>query len=393
MSNKQNEAMRNCAVANNSAKANKSAFVLITVVILATLGGVLAAAVLYGTSSQTIRVSQELRYEKAFFIAEAGLERAKAELRSNGGTLNNIFLGADSTENTSDDGLPAFGASVNFGGGTYQVRITDNNDSDASLFVDTDETVIICSTGTYETICRTLEVTVLVGENNSPPPTTDSAVGIYGTNTSIALGGSSGIDGRDYSLPANFDCNGMACSGALTTNPAVPGVFSTESPSMTGTNKITGGIVTNGTSQFATNYWQDMADILIPQAAIILSGTYSSDTDLGTRDNPRITVATGNTTITSNLDGAGILIVMDGVNLTFSGNFHYEGIIILTGNNNFTVTGTVRIFGALVTTSEGVNISITGNPEIMYSSAALANLQNLPLNPRPLSVVYWREIK
>lgn len=391
---KQNEAKRNCAAASSPAKANEAGVVLIAVMVFAALGGVLATALLYGTGSQIKSTARQIRYEKAFFIAEAGVERTKAELRSGIRTLNEELAGADGLGNTADDGVPAFGSSSNFGGGIFQTRIIDNNDGDTDFFIDADAVVIIRSTGTYENAFRVLEVAVNVTESDFPPPDTDGAVGIYGTNTTIALGGSSGIDGRDYSLPPNFDCNGMACNGTVTTNPSVPGVFSTEDPNITGTNMITGGLITNGSSQFATNYWQDQADALIPQATITLAGgTYSSATDLGTRNNPKITVVTGNTTISSNLDGAGILIVINGVDLSFSGNFHYEGIVILTGNNNFTVTGTVRVFGALVTTSQGVNININGNPEILYSSQALANLQNLQLSPQPLKVVYWREIR
>lgn len=347
-------------------KIRESGFALVAVMIFAVLGGVLASALLYGVGSQIMSAAREIRSEKAFFIAEAGVELAKAELRS--------------------DGASSFSATTNFGGGESRYRTTTN----------TLPNVIIWSTGTYENVSRVLEVAVLVEAGNYPPPNADGAVGIYGTNTFIDFNGvASLIDGRDYSLPAIFDCNGMNCAGTVTTNPSTPGVFSTEFVTITpNTNLITGGVITNGTSQFSTNYWQDQADALIPQASIILAGgTYSSSTDLGTRDNPRITVVTGNTTLTSNLDGAGVLIVMSGIDLILSGNFHYEGIVLLMGDNEFNVQGTARVFGSLATTSQGINIQIKGNPEILYSTAALKNLQNLQLHPRPLSVVYWREIK
>ena len=351
-----------------NAKNTESGFALVAVMIFAALGSVLATALLYGVGSQIISAAREIRSEKAFFIAEAGVELAKAELRSAG--ASNFFV------------------TTNFGGGEARYRTT----------ITTPSNVIIWSTGTYENVSRVLEVAVRVGDpNDLPPPNADGALGVYGTNTQVSASGNALIDGQDYSLPVNFDCNGASCAGAVTTNPAAPGVFSTTNDTVV-TTSGSGSIVgnpptTNGTSQFSTNYWQDLADVWISQAAITLSGTYSSDTDLGTRDNPRITIVTGNTTITSNLDGAGILIVMNGINLSTSGNFHYEGIILLTGNNNFGATGTVRLFGALVSIGGG-NISTSqGTPSIMYSSEALANLRNLQLNPRALSVVYWKEIK
>lgn len=350
-------------------KQTNSGFVLITVVILAALGGVLAAALLYGTGSQITRVSREIRYEKAFFIAEAGIELAKAELRS--------------------DGASSFSTTTNFGGGEARYR----------TIMTTPSNVTIWSTGTYENVSRVLEVAVLVDPGNFPPPSADGALGVYGTGAYITVAGNATIDGRDYNVPTNFDCNGASCNGTLTTNPAVPGVFSTTTDTVV-TTSGSGDVVgnpptTNGTSQFGTNYWQDQADVWSSQAAITLTGgTYSAATDLGTRDNPQITFVTGDLTITSNLDGAGVLIVMNGADLTLGGNFHYEGIIILLGNNVFKATGTVRIFGALVIAGGGVNTTTTqGTPSILYSSQALANLQNLQMNPRSLSVVYWREIK
>jgi len=344
-------------------------FALVSVMIFAALGGVLATALLYGVGSQIISAAREIRSEKAFFIAEAGVELAKAELRS--------------------DGASNFFATTNFSGGEARYRTT----------ITTPSNVIIWSTGTYENVSRKLEVAVCLGTGNYPPPSADGALGVYGTGTVITVSGNASIDGQDYNVPANFDCNGASCSGTVTTNPAAPGVFS----SITGTVVTTSGSgdisgnppTTNGTSQFSTNYWQDQADEWISQATITFTGgTYAATTDLGTRDNPQITHVTGDLEITSNIDGAGILIVMDGIDLTLKGNIHYEGIILLLGNNHLTIGGTIRIFGAMILASGGSSYACAqGTPSVLYSSQALANLKNLQLNPRPLSVVYWKEIK
>lgn len=346
----------------------KSGFALVAVMIFAALGGILAAAMLYGVGSQIKSAAREIRYEKAFFVAEAGVELAKAELRSSG--------------------VSSFSATTNFGGGEVRYQSIKTTTSNATIW----------ATGTYENASRVLEVKVLVDPGHYPPPSADGAVGVYGSNTTVSASGNALIDGQDYSLPTNFDCNGAACAGTVTTNTVQPGVFSTTTDTAV-TTSGSGSIVgnpptTNGTSQFSANYWEDQADLWIPQAAITLSGSYSADTDLGTRDNPQITVVAGDSTITSNLDGAGILIVMNGIDLSTSGNFHYEGIIILLGNNHFGATGTVRLFGALVSTGDGGNITTAqGTPAMMYSSEALDNLKNLQMNPRAFSVVYWREIK
>lgn len=214
---------------------------------------------------------------------------------------------------------------------------------------------------------------------------TDGVVGVYGNNAQIKLTANAAIDGRDYSLPPDFYCSGSGCNGTLSTNPAIPGVFSvTKSINITGGNKIIGSIITNGISRFSTNYWQDQANALIPQATITLpGGNIAGNMILGTWDNPEITLITGNTKISGNVDGAGILIVMNNIEVELVSTFHYEGIVILIGDNKFTAQGNARIFGALVAIGDGVDIRVQGSARIMHSSEALANLNKLPLNSQP----------
>jgi hypothetical protein len=326
-----------------------------------------------------------VRYEKTFYIADAGIERAKAELRTTTRTLNQILM--------SNTLISSFASPVSFGSGTYRIRVTDNDDGDTNLFADTDETVIIRSTGTYENVSRVIEACVRITQHDITP-STDGALSVYGTNTSVAISGNGLVDGRDYAVPVDFECEGSGCAGSLTTNPAVPGIFSITNTDISGTNKVTGGIITNGTSQFATNYWVEKADELLPQSTITLAGgIYNSDMTLGTREHPEITVITGDSKINGSVDGAGILIVLANVNVDLGGNFHYEGIVMLLGELNCTELGTARIFGSVLSIGDGVSVQIKGTAEVKYSSAALANLSNLQLLPRPLSVVYWHELK
>ncbi len=380
----------------------QSGQVLLVVVLLSSIAAILAAALYYTSSAHVSSARRNLRIEKAFFIAEAGIENAKAELKQTSGSFDNVLLGPDSAASTSDDGILPFGASVNFGGGTYAVRVTDNIDSDASLFVDTDDTIILWSTGVFQNVRRVLEVCVNFSDSINPPMSADGAMILYGLTNEVVLKGSAMIDGNDYALPADFSCSGAGCLGSLiATNPATAGVFSTDTNSVV-SNAAPSQILGDPPVSLGTNaesltrdYWTNMVEELLAIATInIAGGVIGGNTTIGTRDNPQVAVLTGDTKITGNVDGAGILLVTADVEIDTTGTFHYEGIVIFIGdNNNFNDKGTASIFGAVISLGANLYMVPQGSPQIMYSTEALANLQNLQLPPREMSLVYWRQIK
>ncbi len=375
--------------------------VLLVVVLLSSIAAILAAALFYASSAHVSSARRNLRIEKAFFIAEAGIENAKAEIKQMKGSFDNVLLGSDGTASTADDGILPFGASTAFGGGSYAVFVTDNVDSDASLFVDKDETLVLWSTGVYQNVRRVLEVCVTFTDSINPPMCVDGAVVLYGLSNEVVLKGSALVDGQDYSIPASFYCSGAGCLGSLiATNPATAGVFSTD------TNSV---VVNNAPSQIlgdppislganapsvTRDYWTNMVEQLIAIATInITGGVIGGNNTIGTRVNPQVAILTGDTKITGNVDGAGILLVMADVEIDTTGTFHYEGIVIFMGNNKFNDKGTASIFGSVISLGASLDMKPQGSPQIMYSTEALANLQNLPLPPREMSLVYWHQIK
>lgn len=387
-------------------KTEQSGLVLVIVVLLSSLAAILAAALYFASTSQMIRAHREIRMEKAFFITEAGVEQAKSVLRYSQNGFNDELIGADGLTNTADDGILDFGSSVTLAGGIYTVKITDNADSDSSLFVDTDNTVIVWSTGTFQEVERALEVCVSMPDPINPPMSADGALSLYGTNAEVALQGSALIDGQDYSVPADFLCSGSGCLGAMiATNPSVAGVFSSTTSSLVtveGSADISGNppVELGGAGDYTEQEWMAMAQELIPLATITIpGGVISGNQTIGTRENPQIVLLTGDVKITGTVDGAGILIVQGGVDIDFTGTFHFEGIVILIGDGisdapiEFNDHGTASIFGAVVAVGGELDIKPHGSPQIMYSTEALANLANLQLPPNELSVVYWRQIK
>lgn len=356
---------------------NASGMVLVVVVIFATAACILATGLYFASGSRIKQVRQEMRFEKAFFVAESGVENAKAALRANPTNLNTVL----------------FGGFTNYGGGRFYVSARTNGG--------TNNIVIIRATGMVEQATRVLEVQIrLVAPSPAVPGISDGAVCFYGTNTSLYLKNANNhVNGYDYYVPENFTGNGSACDGTLSTNVGAPGVFySSTNTSITGSGDITGNPpITNWAGIFTEGYWYNFLDTMLPYATM-----YTTSSAMGTRDAPVITILpSGTTKITGNNDGAGILIVPGGANLSVGGTFHYEGLLIIIGDGvvdteaEFAATGTFDMFGSVICLGGALNISATGKAAMKYSTEALANLSRLAIPARlaDLDVISWKEIK
>ncbi|TAJ75249.1 hypothetical protein EPO44_22155 [bacterium] len=75
--------------------------------------------------------------------------------------LNSVLAGVDGNKNnTNHNGILSFGASVPFAGGTYEVKVTDNNDGDGDIWNDTNGKAYITSTGRFGSSTRVIKVLV-----------------------------------------------------------------------------------------------------------------------------------------------------------------------------------------------------------------------------------------
>jgi hypothetical protein len=351
-------------------KPGSSGMVLVMVVIMATLAGVLAMGLQFASASRITQTRQELRFDRAFTVSEAGIERAKAYVRTY--TKTNSVL---------------FGGFTNYGEGKFYVSVR-NSASGTNR-------VIIRSTGVVETAKRVLEVEVQV--TPLVPPNTDGALGIYGTNTDLTITGNGKIDGHDWYVPLVFDCNGAGCNGTLSTNEAAPGVFYTSTTTVISADSdSTDGDppITNGTPVYSETYWYDFLDLVIQSATV-----YTDASSFGTRAAPNIVMLPpGATTIAGNTEGAGIFIIPGDATLRITGTWHYEGLVILVGNgvidagDDVFQSGTARIFGSVIAVGGGLDINATGTADIKYSTEALANLANLQAK-KPINMISWKEIK
>lgn len=373
----------------DSLAPHSSGMVLIVVVIFSAVAAILAAGLHMASGSRITQGRQEIRFEKAFFVAEAGIERAKDTLRYT--NLNGVLT----------NGGVLFGGVTNYGEGRFYAWVRNNTNFDPNPLVNTSDIVIIRSTGIVETATRVIEVEVRLTPFRLGQIPADGAVGVYGTNASLTIGGSGFIDGHDYDVPADFDCTGAGCDGETNANPASPGLYSITNITITNTTPISGvpPITTNSvsTNGYTETYWLELVDSLLPYATV-----YSGTGDMGTRDAPVITILPPGITSISGGDkvsGAGVLIIPGSATLRVSGTLHYEGLVIILGDgvvdigDEFSATGSVDIFGGTVCAGGELDINIWGNSNLKYSSAALANLVNITALPAQLDRRSWQEIK
>lgn len=233
----------------------------------------------------------------------------------------------------------------------------------------------------------TKTVELVITRTSMVPQGADGAVAMYGGGPTVNLktggGGGTNLDGNDYSLPANPNCNGNACRTTGTSTGAKPGLYTPSStPTVTGDCEhmagtgstapctSTGGIQVGGGTHTESE-WVNFVNDVLADPSLYVTGT------LGTRDNPLVTVVENGTTLTGSSNGAGIIIVRDGGTMRLGGNTCYEGIVILLGNGTLTATGTAIVYGSVVTISHtSKTVDANGTTDLYYSSAALSNAYN-----------------
>ena len=356
-----------------TAKNEKGMVLLVTVMLLSVL--VLIAFIAATMTSTDSKISANYRESnKALFNADAGVETVLAYLRSNAVTYPTVNAPASIISGgtcptgqctqltiTAPSGY-AFSGTVNLYGydvanKLYVFRTTGTGANNASK--------------TIETYIR---------KNTTIPEGADGAVAMYGGGPQVAFktggGGGYAVDGHDYPVPADSNCNGSACETTASALPAVPGLFSVMVPTTTGNvSAHLGGVPTQqlGTSREAE--YNDFAQMIIDSGSTA-NPMYQST--LGTRANPAVTVIPNGSTLNGSGNGAGIIIVEDGGSLQINGNFEYEGLVILRGSGRVFGSGTGNVYGCLITVSHlSKLIDLTGSINLFYSSAALANLANI----------------
>lgn len=358
------------------------------------------------TSSDAGRTADLKEAKMAFYIAEAGVEQAKATIKTR--NFDALLKGADNNSaTTADNGLfvSVTGATtvasggnnysrVSYNGGNYSVRIYDNNDGDGDLYNDADGVAIVESVGAYKGKTTTLHVTLRKQNINSD--SFPAAVTMVGPTANITAQGSGfEVDGHGTTTSGASDPNCADQHGIAT---EATNAHTTEDLSGNAENKIDGvdgnHDISHSETTFTYSKAVDFYDQVTPLAATTWTSnqTLSGGQTLGTTASPAVSYAKGNLTIHGNVSGVGVLIV-DG-DLDISGSLNFQGVILVgvcsTCTGTLAGTGSATIYGAMVVGNQiDASAKFTGSANIMYSCQALNNAAGSLSGT--LKVVSWKE--
>ena len=235
---------------------------------------------------------------------------------------------------------------------------------------------------------RTIEV--VIKKFTDLPLGADGAVAMYGGGPAVQFktggGGGYAVDGHVYPVPPSATCNGSDCETTATALPAVPGLFTVMSPTITGDEAAhLGGVPTKTLGPSRETEYNNFVNYVLANNLF--------QTTLGTRTNPAITVIPNGTTLNGTGNGAGIIIVDNGGSLQVIGNFEYEGLVILRGSGRVFGAGTGNIYGSLITIDHLAKlIDLTGGINLFYSSVALSNLSNINSSANATERAAWRDV-
>lgn len=114
---------------------------------------------LYTTQVEIQIAGSERKYKIAFYAAESGIEAGRAALNAlktaDSGNWDKLLNGTQDL-NTYLDGLNG----RNVGNASFSLQVADNDDLDGDLLVDTDNLIILTSTGNYNNAQSYIEATV-----------------------------------------------------------------------------------------------------------------------------------------------------------------------------------------------------------------------------------------
>jgi len=320
------------------------------------------------TTTTDMKISTNYRESvKAFYDAEAGIHYTIGRVKSNALLLPESGITTPSL--TPPTGFSFSGITIeNLGSNQYRLIGTGNADNSAR---------------------KTIELVITAP--TSVLPGADGALAMYGQDPEVdfrhGAGGGFNVDGRDYPLPANLACTGADCrTTPLATG--TTGLYTVEEPDIIGSSAFhLAGVparVEGGTSLHTNADWNTFVDYILANHLYV-------ENQMGTREQPLVTLVGNGSTFGGNMNGAGIIIVDSGGALDVNGTFHFEGLIILRGTGTFTGHGTGSIFGSTITIEhDHKTADLDGTVDIFYSGTALNNLNKIG-GLRAVTLTSWRD--
>lgn len=378
------------------------------------------------TSTTDMKINSNYKTStQALYIAEAGIEVARGQLRNLGGSTLSQILAARAGANLSlssstdsanfyanrafvTDDLP-YVPQTSFGGGTYRVYLTNaatltgvSPVETVTSLTDTDLRVTLTSFGQGPN--NSLVVVQEVVKQLTLPPL-PGAIILPGPSVTFNGGNSnaSGVDGMTESaITTTSAASRTTVINQLTSINRI-GNYTCASPPCINNEAATIDPTWNSVSgiEGLYNTLMSVADLVTGTT----TGTTTTTTELtaaqvGTTSDRKIVVVNGNASL-GPVDGAGILIVTG--ELTLHGNFNYKGLIMCIGQGKLLRNGGGNgdIEGAILvarTRDDSNNLLTTlgnstyntnggGNSDIVYS----AGNASLPGGARPFIKQSWKQ--
>jgi hypothetical protein len=334
----------------------------------------MSSAVLTTNMGRQRDANSNMHRERAFQLAEAGVDWGIAEVRKR----NGLLTGLTETLLTVSEA------------GSFRVRFaygdTDGRDNDGDGVVDNAAErnyAVLTSTGVSGGVRRTIEVVV---RRAVEVPDFASALQFNAESSLLDLEGNAfRISGLEH------DAAGNVVVGA----PAKPGIASTadvaEVVAQIPLNRQTNVTGLGGTPSVAQSDPVDLAQVVAQAqsaATVVLEpGTHDGRLTLGTATTggTQVVYTQGDLYLSGGGGGAGVLVV-DG-DLTISGGFEWVGIVIVSGRLNLEGGGGgKRLIGALAV---GDEVRITGTVDVLNSSQAV-ELASEQL--AVMTVLSWQEV-
>jgi len=383
-----------------SACGNEKGIVLAVVLMFLAILAAMGSFTVVMTRAEIKTGNNYKNTEYAFFLAQAGAEHAREQLRvlNAASTIKGSFtdeLGDAAGLNgllegdvAGTDDIPL----INSGSlteGSYTVYLTNDSEDFWSNLTDTNKTVTLTSVATGPNGTKaTIEITVAIFDIFTPP----SPITLVGPGATL-IGDQSG----DKQLRGDDQCatdpigviRSVVAMSHLADLPNVQAVIASTKPKTYIARNTTGGLVDAETDPglisttidntkigstptltfILTNYGVDIfnADDLnemvktVEKAAdtVALGGTDANSVYVGAPGDTQVVVVKGDFEL--NDDGAGILVVTG--ELVFNGNIDYDGMIFVIGEGSMKRSG-----GGSGSLNGGIFIANTVGPDsIMYT--------------------------
>jgi len=336
---------------------------------------------------------------QAFYIAEAGAERARELLRTkiaDGSNLSaelnalrgldNVLVNSNSVSNFPSDDTPF--SSTSFGAGRFEVYLTNDSIDGVTSTNDTNRRVTITSFGYGPN--NSMAVVQTIVEQGGGMPNLPGAIVLPGPNVTFHGGNSNAQLITGVTQPA------VAVNTEAARTSVVAGIPENRRHTYQG-NNCPAPCVQSINIPYPWNDLQGLKDVLASLSSVAdFTSTTAPGFNWGTAANPRIVFIDGNVSIEGGVEGHGILVVTG--TLELKGNFNYDGIILAIGRGEVIRKGAGggTISGGIL--AANIMGNALGNPTWHTSGGGKSRIefdaasQNRSVGSLPFLKRSWRQL-